>query len=476
MSKRIYSRGGAVAAFLAALAAGPARPQSAPPVPPPAYRALARDILGQLIGINSTHAYGSTVAAQALAARLIAGGFAPADVQVLVPADHPLKGNVVVRLRGTGKGRPILYIGHLDVVEARTEDWTYDPFHLTEKDGWLYGRGTIDMKGQDTAVAVSLIRLRQEGFRPDRDIIAAFTADEEAGGDFSGIDWLLKTHRDLIDAALVINPDGTDAAIKNGRKLYIGVQTAEKIYVTYQIEATDKGGHSSRPTAGNPIYRIARALGRLEAHPFDVHLTDTTRAYFRARAALESGQVRADMLEADGANPSPAAIQRLSSQVETNVLMRTTCVATVIDGGQGESALPERAKAIIQCRVIPGEAPAAIQSALNAIIADPTIKLTVFTPETPSPESPPSREVIAAVQKIADGMWPDLVVLPYMSAGASDSAFTRSAGIPSYGVDGNFSDIDDPRAHGRDERTNIESFNEDLEFTYRLMKLLAGGG
>jgi len=332
------------------------------------------------------------------------------------------------------------------------------------------------MKGQDTAVAVSLIRLKREGFKPDRDIIVAFTADEEAGGDFSGIDWLLKTHRDLIDATLVINPDGTDAAIKNGRKLYIGVQTAEKIYVTYQIEATDKGGHSSRPTPNNPIYRVARALARLAAYRFTVHLTDTTRAYFKSRAALETGQLEDDMLDVSGPNPTPGAIERLSGQVETNVLLRTTCVATMVDGGQGESALPERAKAIIQCRVIPGEAPADIQKTLNAVIADPQVKLTVFTPETPSPESPPSQEVIGAVRSVAAGMWPGLIVMPYMSAGASDSAFTRSAGIPSYGVDGNFSDVDDPRAHGRDERTSIESFNEDMEFTYRLMKVLAGGG
>jgi acetylornithine deacetylase/succinyl-diaminopimelate desuccinylase-like protein len=446
---------------------------AATPVPPPANQALARDLLKQLIEINSTHAFGSTVAAKAIAARLLAAGFAPANVQLLIPADHPTKGNVVVRLRGRGQARPVLYIGHLDVVEANRQDWTYDPFQLTEKDGWLYGRGTIDMKGQDAAVLASLIRLKQEGFTPDRDIIVAFTADEEAGGDASGIDWLLKTHRDLIDAALVINPDGGEAGMKKGRRLYIGVQTAEKIYVTYQIEATDKGGHSSRPTPANPIYRLARALTRIQEHEFPVHITDTTRAYFAGRAALETGQVKADMTEAGGPSPSAGAIARLSSAIETNILIRTTCVATQVDGGQGESALPERARAVIQCRVLPGEPVDGIQTALETAIADPAVTLSVFTPPTPSPESPPSPAVIGAVTKVAKGMWPEVVILPELSAGASDSAFTRAAGIPSYGVDGMFDDLDDGRAHGRDERIGVTAFPEEVEFTYRLMKAMS---
>ncbi len=450
---------------------------AAPTAPPPADEALGRAILKQLVEINSTHALGSTAAAKAVAARMIGGGFAPADVQLLIPPGHPDKGNVVVRLRGAGRGKPILYIGHLDVVEARREDWTYDPFVLTEKDGWFYGRGTIDMKGPDAAVMTALIRLKREGFVPNRDIVAAFTADEEAGGDFSGIDWLLKTHRDLIDAALVMNPDdgGGEAGMKNGRKLYVSVQTSEKIYVTYQIEAVDKGGHSSRPTPGNPIYRLARALARIEARPFPVDLTATTKAYFRGRAALESGQVRADMLDAGSAHPTPAALERLSRQIETDILMRTTCVATMIEGGQGESALPQRARAVIQCRVIPGEPVEGVEAALVATIGDPRVKISVFTPPTMSPESPPSPEVIGAVTRVAKALWPEVVVLPIMSPGASDSAFTRAAGIPSYGVDGIFDDVDDERAHGRDERIGVAAFSQELEFTYRLMKASAGG-
>jgi len=463
-------------AALAALIAGPLHavpPDPANMVPPPASLALGRDVLKELVEINSTHAFGSTGAAKAMAARFQAAGFAPTDVRVLIPDGHPEKGNVVVRLRGTGKGRPILYIGHLDVVEANREDWTYDPFKLTEADGWLYGRGTIDMKGQDAAMLASLVRLKQEGFSPRRDIIVAFTADEEAGGDFSGIDWLLKTHRDLVDAGLVINPDGGEAGVKHGTKLYVGVQTAEKIYVTYQIEATDKGGHSSRPTPDNPLYRLARALDHVSAYSFPVHLTATTRDYFDRRAALEIGQTSDDMRAAGAGTASPEAIARLSSQVETSILLHTTCVATQMEAGHGESALPERARATLQCRIIPGESDADVQAALTRVIDDPKVRLSVRWPYAPSPESPPSPIVIGAVEAVTRGLWPGVVVLPVMSAGASDSALTRGAGIPSYGVDGMFDDLDDGRAHGRDERIGVRAFGEELEFTYRLMKRLA---
>jgi acetylornithine deacetylase/succinyl-diaminopimelate desuccinylase-like protein len=434
------------------------------------WHGFGRDVLKQLIEINSEHSHGSTAVTLAIAERLKAAGFSQADYVLLAPPGHPTKGNIVVRLKGTGKLKPVLYIGHLDVVEAERADWTYDPYKLTEKDGWLYGRGTIDMKGQDAATLTALIRLKKEGYVPDRDIIVAFTADEEAGGEQSGVDWLVKNHRDLVDAEFVINPDAGDAAYKNGKKLFLGVQTSEKEYMTFGLEATDKGGHSSRPTPSNPIYHLAAALERLSKFQFPVHLTETTKTYFAQRAKLETGQVKADMLSVSGPAPDPAAIARLSSEVETDIMMRSTCVATQFDGGRSESALPELAKAVIQCRVIPGEGQASVEKAIMDQVADPAIKLSVIYPPDISPESPVDPRIMGEVEKLGKAMWPGVIVLPEMSPGASDSAFTRAAGLPSYGVDGAFQDVDDGRAHGRDERIGVEAYNQELDFSYQLMK------
>jgi acetylornithine deacetylase/succinyl-diaminopimelate desuccinylase-like protein len=434
---------------------------------------LARDLLKQLVEVNSTHAHGSTEAAKVLADRFLAAGFAPQDVVLLAPADHPSKGNLVVRLHGLGKGRPILYIGHLDVVEAKPEDWSVDPFKLTEKDGFLYGRGVIDMKGQDVAMAVSLMRLKREGFHPARDLIVAFTADEEAGGDANGVKWLLDDHQDLIGAQLVINPDGGEAGMKSGRKLYVAVQTSEKTFLTFAIQATDKGGHSSRPTAENPIYRLSAALARLSQFHFPLHLTATSKEYFARRAELEQGQVRADMRAVSHGSTDQAAIDRMSAVVETNIMLRTTCTATMIEGGHAENALPQRARATLQCRVIPGESPESVQETLRTVLADPLVAISIITPATPNPESPLSPALMRAVEDVSHSFWPGVIVLPEMSPGASDSRYTRARGIPSYGIDAMFDDLDDSRAHGRDERIGVAAFAEDVDFTYRLMKALA---
>jgi acetylornithine deacetylase/succinyl-diaminopimelate desuccinylase-like protein len=438
-----------------------------------ATETLARDMLKQLVEMNTTHAHGSTDAAKALASRFLAAGFSPQDVAFLAPADHPTKGNLVVRFHGRGNGRPILYIGHLDVVEAKPEDWSFDPFRLTEKDGWLYGRGTIDMKGQDVAMAVSLMRLKQEGFHPARDVIVAFTADEESGGDANGVQWLMDAHRDLVDAQLVVNPDGGEAGEKSGRKLYVAVQTSEKTFLTFAMQVTDKGGHSSRPTADNPIYRLSAALTRLSQFRFPVHLTATTKEYFARRAELEQGQVQADMRAMSLGATDQAVIDRLSAVVETNIMLRTTCTATMIDGGHAENALPQRARAIIQCRVIPGESPESVQQALQTVLADPLVAISTVTPATPNPESALTPSLVLAVEKVTRSIWPSVIVLPEMSPGATDSRYTRERGVPSYGIDAMFDNLDDARAHGRDERIGVVAFKEELEFTYRLMKALA---
>jgi len=435
---------------------------------------LARAILDELIAIDTTHENGSTKAAAALARRFRDAGFAAADVVEVAPADHPEQGNLVVRLHGKGGAKPVLYIGHLDVVAAKREDWTKDPFKLTEEDGWLYGRGTIDMKGQDAAVAANLIAMKREGYVPDRDIVAAFTADEEAGGVANGVDFLLREHRDLVDAELAINPDGGEAGMKKGRRLYIGLQTSEKVFHTFTLTATDKGGHSSRPTADNPIYRMSRALARLADWRLPVHLTDTTRAYFAGRAGLESGQLQGDMRSAGGAAPDAGALERLSKVVETNIVLRTTCTITEIQGGHAENALPQRVAATLQCRVIPGESLAELQQRVVAALAEPGIEVSVRTQGTPSPDSPPSPSIVGKVESVTHALWPDVIVLPYMSAGATDSKYLRAAGIPAYGVDGMFDDLDDGRAHGRDERIGVAAFAQEVEFTGRLMRAVAG--
>jgi acetylornithine deacetylase/succinyl-diaminopimelate desuccinylase-like protein len=446
--------------------------QAAPEAKEPA---LAREILRELIDTRSTHDVGTTELARKVQARLLTAGFAPADAQLLIPADAPRSGNVVARLHGRGKGKAVLYLCHLDVVAANPEDWTRDPFHLTEDSGWLYGRGTIDMKGQDAAVLAALLRMKSEHFIPERDIVVAFTADEESGGERNGVNWLLNEHRDLVDADLVINPDGGEAGMKAGRRLYIGVQTSEKISMAFEAEVTDKGGHSSRPTADNPIYRLSEGLARLSKFRFPTRLTDTTRQYLERRAAIETGSVKSDMLAAAKASPDPAAIERLSAEVETNILLRTTCTATQIEGGHAQNALPQRARATLQCRIIPGESQDSVRDTLARVLADPTIKISVITPATPSPESPLSGNILSTVEKVAHQLWPEVVILPQMGAGASDSKYTRVVGIPSYGIDGMFDDLDDGRAHGRDERIGVAAFGQEVDFTYRLMREVSKG-
>jgi acetylornithine deacetylase/succinyl-diaminopimelate desuccinylase-like protein len=437
--------------------------------PPQKYEALARAILGELIAVDTTVDRGSTIAAKAVAARAIANGFPQADVTLVTPKERPDSASVVIRLRGRSAARPVLYINHLDVVPAKREDWTFDPFRLTERDGWLYGRGAIDMKGQDAAVLTTLIRLKQEGFVPARDVIAAFTPDEESRAQW-GVSWLLKEHRSLIDAALVVNPDGGEGALKNGRRLYVGVQTSEKIFVTFELEAADKGGHSSRPTAENPIYRLSAALARLSKHRFPLHLTDTTRLYFERRAGIEGGAVGADMRAILRQPPDQAAADRLSAVVETNIQLRSTCTTTMIDGGHAENALPQRARATIQCRLIPGESQESAEAALRAVIADPKVVIHVKTAAVVAPESRPTPDIFNVVESVTQAMWPGVVVLPEMSPGASDSVYTRALSIPSYGIDAMFDDLDDARAHGKDERIGVAAFGEDIEFTYRIMR------
>jgi len=466
---------GACFALVPLLAAAAASPPPAP-LPPPADRQLARDMLKTLVEINTTHAHGSTAAAEAIRGWLLSAGFAPADVVLIAPADHPTKGNLVVRYRGRGRDRPVLFMGHLDVVEARAEDWSVDPFHLTEQGGFFYGRGTIDMKDGDAAIVESLIRLKRRHFVPERDLIAMFTADEEAGGDANGPAFLLREHRDLIDAAFAINLDGGGGNLHQAERSYFELGTSEKTYLTFTLETTSPGGHGSLPGPDNAIYRLADGLGRLERYRFPVMVTATTRLYFKKLAELDPGPMSADLLAIAADPGNEAAAARLSENVRLNAELRTTCVATLISGGHAQNALPQRARATVQCRMMPGDTAEHVAAQLVATLADPKIQMTQDAPPIVSPESPPTPEMLALVARVAHSMWPGVPVLPTMSTGFSDDRQTRNAGIPSYDVSGVWMDENENRAHGRDERVGVEAFDESVEFTYRLIEALSKAG
>jgi len=442
-------------------------------VPPAADQELARDMLKTLVEINTTHEHVSTAAATAIQGWLSSAGFAAGDVVFVAPPDHPTKGNIVVGYRGKHPGDAVLFLGHLDVVEAKPEDWSVDPFKLTEQDGWFYGRGTIDMKDGDAALVESLIRLKREKFVPDHDVIVAFTADEEAGGDSNGPAFLLKEHRDLIDAALVVNLDGGGGNTKNGQRLFFEVGTSEKTYVTFTVETTSPGGHGSLPGPDNAIYRLAAGLVRLQAFKFPVTLTATTRASFDKLAALESGSVAADMHAVAQSPPDLEAAERLSQNVRLNAELRTTCVATLISGGHAENALPQRANATIQCRMLPGDSAANVQQLLVGALADPAIHIALDAPPIVSPESPPTAQIMKKATLLAHSMWPDVPVIPTMATGFSDDRQTRGAGMVSYDISGVWADVDENRAHGKDERVGVRAYDESVEFTYRLIKAMS---
>ncbi|HLG60240.1 MAG TPA: M20/M25/M40 family metallo-hydrolase [Vicinamibacterales bacterium] len=433
--------------------------------------ARAREIFKQLVEINTTHSVGSTTeAAEAMAVRFKAAGFADADVRVLAEASK--KGNLIVRYRGTGAKRPLLLLAHLDVVEARREDWSFDPFVLTEKDGYLYGRGTADDKAMAAVFVANLIRLRSEGFMPARDIILALTADEE-GGDTNGVKWLLANHRPLIDAEYAIN-EGGGGVMRKGRYVTNEVQAAEKVYQDVRLEVRNGGGHSSLPLEDNAIYRLSAGLSRLAVFDFPVQLNDITRAYFtRAAPAQADAQTKADML-AVATEPPDAAAARLSAQsAYFNSLMRTTCVATRLEGGHAPNALPQLATANVNCRILPGQPVAAVITELTRVLADPAIQVSLVDEATPSKPAVLRNDVMSATETIVKSMFPGVPVVPVMSTGATDGLYLRNAGIPTFGVDGLFDDIDDVRAHGRDERVGVKQFFEDLEFQYRLITVLS---
>ena len=460
-------------AALAVLATPTLRAEDPPGVRSTQDAASAKGILAELLAIDTTYEKGTVPAVAALRARFLARGFSPEDLVVMASPANPSQSNLIVKLRGHGGSRPLLYLCHLDVVEADPEDWSVPPFAMTEKDGWIYGRGTLDMKGEDANVAAALLRLRREGYVPARDVIVAFTADEERNGE-AGVGWLLQAHKDVIDAGLVLNPDAGGGAFRDGQRAFYGVQTSEKVYVTFAAEATNRGGHSSLPRPDNAIYQLTAALNRLAAFKFPIRLTRTVRAFYAKQAQFHNGTRQADM-RAVG-NGDLVAAEQLAADPTDNAQLRTTCVATMLQAGHAENALPQRARATIQCRMLPGDSQDQVQAALQRVLADPGVSLTVTQRAYPSPESPPSSDVMNVFTQVVHSMWPGLTVMPNMDSGASDSLFTRAAGIPSYGAASIFFDLEDIRSHGKDERIKADRFAEGEEFTYRLMKAFSAPG
>src|SRR6202790_3996465 len=395
------------------------RAQSQPdPATPPAVNQLAHDIFKQLIEINTTDSVGNvTTAAEAMAKRLREAGFTDKDVIVAGPNEK--KKNVVVRFHGTGRRKPILFIGHLDVVEARREDWTTDPFQFVEKDGFFYGRGTKDMKAGDALLLTTFARLKKEGYVPDRDLILALTADEE-GGNFNGVEWLLKEHRDWVDAEYCINLDGGEFEKQNGKRLMAAMQGSEKVYADYQFESVNPGGHSSEPVRDNAIYHLTGALTRLRDYDFPVKVNEITRNYFAAPADISPGDSAADLKAVAKDPPDRAAAARLSREHYYNTLLRTTCVATMLSGGHAPNALPQTARANVNCRIFPGEDPEDVRKALERVAADSKVTVTL-APQVgasgkpvPTVTVPPSAllpEVVKAMEKTLNSLWGSVPVV-----------------------------------------------------------------
>jgi len=462
---------GALAAHAAAAGAAPGDREA---------NALARDIFKQLIEINTTDSVGNvTTAAEAVAKRCRDAGFPAADVAVLGPNER--KKNLVVRLHGTGRHKPVLLIGHLDVVEAHREDWSTDPFTLIEKDGFFYGRGALDMKDGDAIMAATLLRMKQEGYRPSRDIILALTADEE-GGCCNGVDWLLKNHRELVDGAFVLNHDGFSVKAEHGVPRVFELGATEKVYADYQLLTTNKGGHSSLPRPDNAIYELAAGLTRIGQYQFPFELNNVTRAYFEQLVAGATDARAQDLRGILKSPPDPRAIERLSAEPAYGSLMRTTCVATRLEGGHANNALPQRAQANVNCRILPGHSQEEMRQRLIGVLDDPKITVRYVADNgqvldkaserrgfAPPPLVP---EVGKPLETLVAATWPNLKVIPYMHPGASDAIYTSAAGLPTYGVAGIANDLDDNRAHGRDERVGIAAFYTGNVFFYRYLKAI----
>ena len=437
-----------------------------------AHESLAREILAELIAANTAPSGGNDMrqAVSGLVTRLENAGFADDDITVV--AETPALPNLVIRYRGNSRGtRPVLMMAHLDVVEALPTDWSVDPFSMTEKDGYFYGRGTTDNKAGAAIMVANFIRMKREGYEPNRDLIIMLTADEETTG--AGAQLLVNEHRDLVDAEFALNTDGGMIILEGEDPGAFIMQTAEKVYVSFTLEATDPGGHSSVPRADSPISRLSRTLVDLQEFRFPIDLNETSRAFFRLWepiAPAEEQPIIRSILE-DPDDPQLSA--KLVEHPYFNALARTTCVATQLDGGHAENALPQTARATVNCRVLPQSSAEETDNVLTAMAAKNGVSVTQIAPAKASPPSPLDPAIVEPIEQVANDMWPGITVIPEMSTGATDGLFVRNAGIPVYGVSAIAEDPDDFRAHGQDERIRVKSYYDALEYWYRLVKLLS---
>jgi acetylornithine deacetylase/succinyl-diaminopimelate desuccinylase-like protein len=456
------------------------RPDSrAWPVTPAQDLKLAREIFQQLIEIDTTHSIGSvTEAAEAMRARLLQAGFAPEDLALAGPSQR--KQNLIVRFHGEGRQAAIAIMAHLDVVEAKRSDWTVDPFKFLERDGYYYGRGTQDIKDNVAIAVETLIRLKREGYRPSGDLLLLLSADEEDGPD-DGMAWLVRERPELFRNLLfAMNLDAGDFNLKNGQPSSLGYEAAEKTYADFEITANDAGGHSSLPHPGNPIQRISDGLARLEAAPFSFELNPITREFFAETSNEYDPPTRRLVQAALAAPENQQALGALAANsTSSNALLRTTCVPTHIEGGHANNALPNSASANINCRILPGHSPAEVEEHIVQALGDNSIAVHYcgfgggcgiaptsigFPPVTPSPA------MLHSLQEVSAELWGNIPVVPEMETGASDSVYTMAAGVRTYGISGTGIDEDDVRAHGKDERLRVKSFDEGLEFFYLLVR------
>ena len=459
--------------LLSALGVG-AQPQGAQGLRPD--QVVFRALFKELVETNTTLSSGScTLAAERMAARLKAGGFADSQLTLFATPDHPKEGGLVAVYPGTSTAvKPLLLIAHIDVVEAKREDWERDPFTLFEENGYFYARGTSDVKSLAAVWVDTLIRFKQQGYTPKRTVKVALTCGEESNGAFNGIEWLAANKRDLIDAEFALNEGGGGDSDGKGKVIGQSVQIGEKTFANFRLEARNPGGHSSVPVRDNAIYQLSRALLKIDEHEFPLEMTDTTRRYFRDAGSTRTDAVGKAMV-ALAANPRDVKAEALVNTdrfLHSN--LRTTCVATLLDGGHAANALPQRAGANVNCRIFPGHAIEDIRRELMQVIGDPGVTVTALRPVRPSPPPPPlSEHVIGPMQKLSNKYWPGIPVIPMMSNGYTDATFLGAAGIPTYGAPGIWGDPDGNGVHGLNERIEARAVYVGRDYLFDLVKAYA---